>query len=163
MAWWDPRISDAERDEMKRSMLEERPDADLENLLMGELDGPASSDRPDLPVWDYLSFTESHPEVVLSDLTSIRFPVLYFEGESGVTSVDEQLKPIPRSYKGRVPEPLYVVNAEAIVRRYAMEHEAGLQVWDHDARGVVRLQPLGAWRDVLQAWIATLERTAASS
>ncbi|GAA4756531.1 hypothetical protein GCM10025783_32330 [Amnibacterium soli] len=162
MPWWDARVSDAERDEMKRNMLEERPDADLENLLMGELDAPASPDRPDLPVWDYLSFTESHPEVALSDLTSVRFPVLYFEGESSVTSVDEEMKPLPRSYKGRVPESLYVIDAVAIVRRYAMEHEAGLQVWDHEARGIVRLQPLAAWRDVLQAWTETLQRTAAS-
>lgn len=152
-------MSDAERDEMKRGMLEERPDADLENLLMGELYGPDSPDRPDLPVWDYLSFIDDHPEVGLSDLTSVRFPVLYFEGGAGVTSVDEELKPFPRSYKGRVPEPLYVIDAAAIVRRYAMEHEAGLQMWDHDARGIVRLQPLAAWGGVLEAWVQTLERT----
>lgn len=162
MPWWDPRISDAERDEMKRNMLEEQPDADLENLLMGELYGPASPDRPDLPVWDYLSFTEAHSEVALNDLTSVRFPVRYFEGESGVTSVDEELKPFPRSYKGRVPEPAYLIDAAAIVRGYAMEHAAGLQEWDHDARGIVRLPPRGAWREVLQAWIETLEGTAAS-
>lgn len=162
MPWWDPKISEAERDEMRRHMLEERPNADLENLLMGELYGPASPDRPDLPVWDYVSFTGSHSEVVLSDLTSVRFPVLYFEGESTVTSVDEELKPFPRSYTGRVPQSMYVIDAEAIVRRYGMEYEAGLHEWDHHARGIVRLQPHGAWSHVLQAWTETLTLTADS-
>jgi hypothetical protein len=158
--WWDPTLSDEERDAMKRDMLEDRPDLDLENLLMGELAGPASPDRPDLPVWEYRSYVTSRPGVALSDLTKVRFPVLYFEGTSTVTSVDEELKPIPSSYKGRVPEPLYVIDAEAIIHRYEMEYDAGLQVWDHDARGIVRLQPFESRRAVMQAWVQTLQRVA---
>lgn len=162
MAWWDPNLSVEDREALQRDLLEDRPGLDLDNLLMGELAGPASPDRPDLPVWEYRSHVRSRPDVSLADLTRVRFPVRFFEGPADVTSVDEELKPFPRSFRGPVPEPVYVIDAEAILRRYEMEHDAGLQEWDHDARGIVRLQPLAARRPVIEAWVRTLERVARS-
>ncbi|RIX28270.1 hypothetical protein D1781_12500 [Amnibacterium setariae] len=153
-------MDDEEREALRQELLRDHPDLDLENLLMGELAGPASPDRPDLPVWEYRAFVRDHPGADPATLAAIRFPVRYAEGTSGVTSIAEQLKPYPRSFRGRVPEPVVVIDADAIARRYEMEHEAGLQEWDHDARGIVRLQPLAAWREVTRAWFDTLERTA---
>lgn len=157
MPWWDPVVSDEERAALARELLNDRPDADLENLLMGELAGPASTDRPDLPVWEYGSYVSNHPAVALSDLTRVRFPVLFFEGTPTVTSIDEELKPFPRNYKGAIPGLRYVVDATAILRRYEMAYEAGLHEWDHNARGIVRLHPIESWRALTQAWVQTLE------
>ena len=144
-------------------MLGDRPGLDLEHLLMGGLAAPASPDRPDLPVWEYRSYVFNHPEVGLEDLTRVRFPVPYFEGTAGVASIDEELKPFPRSCGGPARSSAYVVDAVAVVARYEMEHEAGLQVWDSDARGIVRLRPLEARRPILQVWVETLRPAAPPS
>jgi hypothetical protein len=149
--------SDAEIRQLVGSLKAERPDLDWDNLLSGALAGPAGPDRPDLPVWEYPNIARDNPDVQLRDLTAVRFPVRYFEGPSSVTSIDEELRPLPSSYKGTAPKPRYIITAEAIIRRYAAMHEAGLIVWDPNERGIVYVKPLGAQRKVLAQWIHTLQ------
>jgi hypothetical protein len=83
---WQP-LDEQKRLAIARSILEAHPAHDLDNSLAGALAGPASPDRPNLPVWDYLDFVAVHPSTSLAELTAVRFPVLLYEGESSVTSV----------------------------------------------------------------------------
>ena len=154
MSKWEP-LDEDERRAVVRAILEEHPGHDVANSLSGALLGPATADRPNLPVWEYLDFVAAHPSVPLSALTAVRFPVLYFEGESSVSSIDEDLRP-PPSHLKHVPKMTVVLDAEALVRRYVMEHDAGLVEWDPRSRGIRYLVPVGARRSVLQEWFATL-------
>lgn len=61
-------------------------------------------------MWNYLDFVAANPSVRLAELTSVRFPVLLFEGESSVTSIDEGLRP-PPSHLRQVPRPTVVIDA----------------------------------------------------
>lgn len=49
-------MTEDQRLEIVRDLQEDHPDLDWENLLAGSLAGPASTDRPDMPVWEYRSF-----------------------------------------------------------------------------------------------------------
>ena len=72
-------FDDRERLRTGQSFHEEHPNLDLENSLGGALAGPASPDRPDLPVWDFFEIVQGENSVSLSELSA---PVLCFEGES---------------------------------------------------------------------------------
>lgn len=156
MTEWEP-LDEERRLAIVRDVLEAHPEHDLANSLSGALLGPASPDRPSLPVWEYLEFVATNPSVPLSVLTAVRFPVLFFEGESSVTSIDEGLRP-PPSHLKRVPRSTVAIDAEALTRRYVAEHEAGLVEWDERSRGIRYLAPVAARRPVLQQWFATLPR-----
>jgi hypothetical protein len=153
---WEP-FDERERLEIVRDILRQHPEHDIANSLGGALAGPASPERPDVPVWDYLRFIESHPSTPLSELTAIRFPVLHFEGVSSVASIDEWLRP-PPSHLKTAPRSIFVIDAESLIRRYAMEHDAGLVEWDPRSRGIRYLAPFAALRPVMQAWFETLAR-----
>lgn len=148
----DPERTDAEVAALVRKMKEDRPDLDWDNLLTGRLAGPASSDRPDVPVWDYVTFVDAHPEVRIGDLTAVRFPVRFFEDSCSVTSVDEELRPLPFSFKGTPPQPRFPQTPRTVIDRYKALHDAGVITWDPDQRGVVYLKPAGSYRAVLNAW-----------
>jgi hypothetical protein len=120
----EPERTDAEVAELVKRMKEDRPDLDWDNLLTGRLAGPATPDRPDVAVWDYVTFVDNHPEVRLSDLTAVRFPVRYFEGSSSVTSVDEELRPFPSSFKGTPPQPRFLETPHTVIDRYRALHDA---------------------------------------
>ena len=152
----DPELTDAQVRDLVRDMKEDRPDLDWDNLLMGRLAGPATPDRPNVPVWDYLDHSRRHPEVSFGTLTAARFPIRHFDGPWNVTSVDEELKPFPASYRGPRPEPRFVVDAEAIVRRYAAFREAGIIEWAPTERGLLYVRPLSAHRAVIHTWMQTL-------
>jgi hypothetical protein len=154
----EPERSDAEVQDQVRGLRADRPELDWDNLLMGRLAGPPSPSRPNVPVWDYLTFANDNPAVLLGDLTAVRFPVRYFEGPWDVTSIDEWLKPFPSSYQGTPPKPRFAMTAETVISRYAALHEAGLIQWDPEQRGIVYLQPLSSQRKALQAWAQTLDR-----
>jgi hypothetical protein len=148
----EPEQTDAEVEGLVRELRNDRPDLDWDNLLMGRLAGPASPDRPPVPIWEYLSYAGSHPEVPLSALTAARFPVRYFEGSTSVTSIDEELKPFPSSYKGTPPKPRFPQTPQTVISRYTALHEAGVLAWDPIERGVSFLATMGTYRAVLLAW-----------
>lgn len=154
MTEWEP-LDEEKRLAIVRGILEDHPEQDIANSLGGALLGPASPDRPSLPVWEYLDFVAANPTVPLSELTAVRFPVLFFEGESSVTSIDEDLRP-PPSHLEQVPKSTVVIGAEALIRLYVAEYEAGLVEWDPRSRGVRYLVPVTARRPVLKEWFATL-------
>lgn len=148
----DGNESDEEIAARVRDMKAGRPDLDWDNLLTGRLAGPATDDRPDFPIWDYLDVVEADPNVSLRTLSAARFPVRYQEGIWSVTSIDEELRPTPTSYKGTLPAPRFVLDEAAIVRRYRALHEAGLIEWDAPSRGLVFLVPAAVYRPVMRAW-----------
>jgi hypothetical protein len=153
----EPEPTDAEVAALVQELKEDRPDLDWDNLLSGRLAGPVTPDRPDVPVWDYLAFVKRHPETRLADLTSARFPVRYLDGSWSVTSVDEDLRPVPSSYKGTLPEPAVTETAHTVISRYAALHDAGVIEWDPVERGVVHLKPIGSYTAVVHAWIRSLD------
>ena len=157
MEGWQP-FDEKERLALVREIREQQPNADLDNLLMGALAGPATPDRPDVPVWDYLTYAQQHPETPFSVLITVRFPVLLFGGVSSVTSVVEHLKPLPVSFRGVRPEPTYCIDAEAIIRQYMMLRDAGLIEWEPAWRGIRYTAPVDAIRPVMAAWYGTLEK-----
>jgi hypothetical protein len=151
---WKP-LDEGRRRAIVRDILEDHPEHDIANSSSGALLGPASPDRLCLPVWEYLDFVAANPSVPLSTLTAVRFPVLFFEGESDVTSIDEELRPLPSHLK-HTPKLTVVLDAEALIRRYIAEHDAGLVEWDPGSRGIRYLVPVTARRPVLKQWFATL-------
>jgi len=152
---WEP-YDERDRLEVVKGIVEQHPQVDLANSLSGALAGPASPDRPDVPVWNYLELAQSDPSVSLAQLSAVRFPVLFFEGESSVDSVDEHLRPPPSHLKVQPPPMRVVIDAPAVIRRFAMERDAGLVEWDPRSRGVRYLVPVAERTPVLQAWFETL-------
>ena len=69
-----------------------------------------------------------------------------------MTSIDEELKPFPSSYKGTPPKPRFAQTPKTVISRYAALHEAGLLAWDPIARGITYLATMGTSRPVLLAW-----------
>lgn len=155
MQEWEP-FDERERLKVVRNIVEQHPQVDLANSLGGALAGPASPDRPNVPVWDYLELAQSDPSLSLAELSAVRFPVLFFEGESSVSSVDEYLRPPPSHLKVQPPPPRFVIDAPAIIRRYRMERDAGLVEWDPRSRGIRYLVPVANRKPVLEAWVKTL-------
>lgn len=80
-----------------------------------------------------------------------------------MTSINEELKPIPSSYKGTPPTPLFKQDAMSVIRRYDALHKAGVVSWDAATRGLTYLQPVGAYTEVLNAWADDEKRRAATS
>lgn len=148
----EPERSDEEIAELVRELKADRPDLDWDNLLMGRLAGPASDDRPAVPVWDYPAVAASDPEIQLEDLAAVRFPVRYFEGGWSVTSVDEHLKPFPSSYEGTLLTPRFPRDAMSVIRMYQALHDADLVAWDADSRGLIYLQPIENHRATINSW-----------
>jgi hypothetical protein len=153
----EPERTDAELAELAERMKKDRPHLDWDNLLTGKLAGPATPGRPDVPVWDYITFVDNHPEVRLSDLTAVRFPVQYFKGSSSVTSVDEELRPFPSSLRGSPPQPRFPRTPHSVIDRYRALHDAEVITWDPDQRGVIYVKPTGSYRAVLYAWANSLD------
>ena len=125
------------------------PDFDVESVLGGHLAGPASADRPDVPVWQYAEYAAAS-ETTLEELLQIRFP-LWFYGGSTITSVAEELRP-PRV----VPE--VMATADEIIHRYEMMHAAGVLEWDSDARAVRQVKSMSEYRRVFSLWWSQLRR-----
>lgn len=149
----EPEQSDQEIADLVRRMKADRPDLDWDNLLMGRLAGPMTDDRPAAPIWEYPALAEAAPAVSMKDLTAARFPVRFVEGDWTVTSIDEELKPFPRSLKGPRPTPRVENSVESVIRKYRFLHDAGVIAWDPEARGLAYLQPIAVYRDALKAWI----------
>ena len=153
MALSDGIMSEHERLEKVRRLVESAPDGvDVELLLAGSLAGPVSADRPDVPVWEYVDYAATHPDVTLADLAAVRFPVRNERGDTFPTSIDEQRKPGPR--------PTDVRTIRDVVELYAAMHEAGLLRWDAATRTIVQLDPPPSYdvAAVHAAWRARIAR-----
>ena len=95
-----------------------RADFDVDSMIAGHLAGPASPDRPNVPVWEYRAYVEASGSTI-KQLAGVRFPVEFFVGGSTVTSIAEELRPLP------VPSGVSPT-AEDILRQYEMMHSAGV-------------------------------------
>jgi hypothetical protein len=144
--------SDEEIVELVDRMKAERPGLDWDNLLMGRLAGPVDEDRPDFPIWEYPAAMNTDPSLTLGSLAAARFPVRYFGGGWSVTSIDEELKPAPTSYKGRLRPSRFRLDAGAVIRRYRGLHDAGVIAWDAESRGLVYVEPPEAYQPIMKAW-----------
>ncbi len=58
-------LSEERRLEIMRGLKDRFPRRNIEDLLGGHLAGPASPDRPPVPVWDYLHYIGSSPDTRL--------------------------------------------------------------------------------------------------
>jgi len=146
----DSSMTEGERRERVRMLVESAPDGvDIESLLAGSLAGPESTDRPDVPMWEYVEYAATHPGVTLHDLGAVRFPIRNARGDTTFpTSIDELLKP------GNVPVGLARTRRD-IVDLFAVMHAAGLLGWDAATRTIVQVDAPSsdvaalhaAWRD----------------
>jgi len=154
-------VSDELTEERRLKMLQELneaarhagfPDFDAERLAAGNLAGPASRDRPPVPVWEYLDYVAHHPEVSIDEISQIRFPISFYGGESMVTSIAEHTAP------GPVP-PTFAVTAEDIVRLFALMHDAGAMQWNVETRTIEEVEPRATYAPaIFEEWRSQLKR-----
>lgn len=150
----DDELSEAQRQEILRTLRQEQPDVDIDGLVAGKLAGPASGDRPPVPVWEYLDYPGEHPELSLEWIVQVRFPIDFFGGGSTVTSIAEHLAPGPHPAR-------FVLDAGDIVRLYRLRHEAGALRWNAETRTHEETMPQSAYvKAVYATWAAELERKA---
>jgi hypothetical protein len=124
----------------------ERQRPGLAKLAGGVLAGRATPDRPDVPIWDYLQFAADHPEVTLDALSTVRFPVIFFEGEDfTIDSVVESLRTDP--FPPPVPKTL-----DSVIDRWNTLHAAGVVEWNSDKRAVEMIRPMSEYKRVLGEW-----------
>ncbi|MFG6504546.1 hypothetical protein [Microbacterium sp. P05] len=124
------------------------------SLAAGKLAGPATPDRPDVPVWEYEQYVETHSDVRLADLLATRFPVIFHGGtDSTITSVTEELRTEPLS-------PQMPVTLASVIEKWSRLHAAGIVRWDSDRRAVEHLRPIDDYNSVIQEWGAPLRNNA---
>ena len=117
-------------------------------LAGGKLGGRATPDRPDVPIWQYQRHADTHPEVALDDLVSVRFPVIFYGGvDSTIDSAAEYLRtdPIPPS------TPFTLDN---VIDMWAWLHAAGVVRWESARRAVEHVRPFTEYRAALEEWRA---------
>lgn len=133
MTLGDSNMSEDERRETVRMLVESAPDGvDIESTLAGSLAGQESTDRPDVPMWEYVEYAATHPDVMLHDLGAVRFPIRNERGDTTVTSIDELRRP------GLAPAAVHPTRRD-IVDLYAVMHAAGLLRWDAATRTIVQV------------------------
>jgi hypothetical protein len=116
----------------------------------GVLAGRATPSRPAVPVWDYLAYHAANPDVSLTDLAAVRFPVVFYGGQSStVTSINELLDP------GPIP-PTTVLTVESVIGMYAYLHDAGILGWNPETRAVEHLRPDEEYAAAVKRWGSTL-------
>jgi hypothetical protein len=128
------------------------PDVDIEALAAGSLAGPASPDRPPVPVWEYLDYQAAHPELSMDALAQIRFPIeLHGGGVRMVTSLAELTLAGPR-------RPTYQVRPEDLIRLYQLIHESGGMIWNAPTRTHQEVKPPASYvQQVAEIWRGELE------
>ncbi|HEY8716995.1 hypothetical protein [Pengzhenrongella sp.] len=131
----DSGMTEDERRERVRMIVESAPDGvDIESTLAGVLVGPESTDRPDVPMWEYVEYAATHPDVTLHDLGAVRFPIRNARLDTTYpTSIDELLKP----GNGHVG---LARTRRDIVDLFAVMHEAGLLRWEAATRTIVQVE-----------------------
>ena len=137
--------------EAKRLAILERLERDrpgLSKLTAGVLAGPATPDRPDVPIWEYLRFADTHPEVSIDELARIRFPLVFFGGEeSTVQAAAEELEPHPAPTR-------WLQTIETVVEQWSALFTAGVVRWNSELRAVEMILPMTEYRRVLTEWAA---------
>ena len=126
----------------------ERTRPGLSKLAGGQLAGRATPDRPNVPIWDYLTFAAAHPEISIDELAQIRFPLVYFGGEDfTIESAADDLK--PRPIPSRKP-----LTLETVVDMWVALFTGGIVRWNSDLRAVEMIQPMSDYARVLREWDA---------
>lgn len=120
------------------------PRLDVRGLFGGSLAGPASDDRPPVPMWEYPRYLRDNPEVSIGELTTTRVLIRTLAG-AVVLSIEELMRP------GPVPQsrPL---DAEDVIRLYRLIHEAGAMTWDAATRSHVETKSPQAYAEVYARW-----------
>lgn len=143
---------DDERVARVRAVLGPGAPGGIEVLAAGVLAGPASPDRPAIPVWQYLDYLAAHPGVTLDDLTQARFPTVLYSGETTVNSIAELIAPGPIAST-------YAITAEDIVRLYQLKYEAGALRWNPETRTHEEIKPADSYvGKVFPGWRNELEK-----
>ncbi|MGA1813957.1 hypothetical protein VH571_16360 [Frondihabitans sp. 4ASC-45] len=115
-------------------------------LAGGTLAGPATPNRPNVPIWEYASYSEQHPDVEIDDLVAIRFPVIFYGGdEFTIYSAAEYLRTDP------VPPPR-PMGLDSIIDMWRHLHAAGIVAWDSEKRAVEHRQPISAYKAAVAEW-----------
>ncbi|WIB65755.1 hypothetical protein [Curtobacterium sp. MCBD17_040] len=111
----------------------------------GTLAGPATPDRPDIPVWDYQRHVDEHPDVDIADLIAVRFPVVLYGGEDfTITSVADHLNLPVR------PSQPWTLATELDMWNHL--HTAGIVRWNSERRAVEHIRPQDDYRAALHEW-----------
>lgn len=127
-----------------RSLEAEHPGAAA--LAAGELAGPATPDRPNVPIWEYENYAEQHPDVNVDDLVTVRFPVIFHGGNDfTIDSAAEYLRTDP------VPPPTPMTLGE-VIDLWRHLHAAGVVAWDSDRRAVEHCRPFDDYEIAVAAW-----------
>lgn len=115
-------------------------------LAAGTLAGPATPNRPNVPVWEYATYVAGHPEVGIDDLVAVRFPVIFYGGEAfTIDSAAEYLRKDP------VPPPTSM-SLDSVIDMWRHLHAAGVVVWDDSRRAVEHRQPFDAYKAAVAEW-----------
>lgn len=117
------------------------------------LAGRATSNRPNVAIWDYQRYADDHADVSMEDLIEVRFPVVFFGGDGfTIDSAAEYLRtdPVPAS-----PNP----SVSKVVEMWSVLHAAGVVRWDAQRRAVEHVKPLEEYRTVLRQWHAEQRNT----
>ncbi|WP_146243995.1 hypothetical protein [Curtobacterium sp. MCBD17_013] len=137
-------MPEEERLAILQSLEAEHPGAAA--LAGGTLAGPATPDRPNVPIWEYENYAEQHPDVDLEDLVAVRFPViLHGSDDFTVDSAAEYLRTDP------VP-PTTPMTLGSVVDLWRHLHATGVVAWDSDRRAVEHRRPLDDYRTAVAAW-----------
>ena len=152
------KLSEEHRSEIFRELNEAAqragsPNFEAERLAAGHLAGPASIDRPPVPVWEYLDFVTKHPGVSVNEFSQVRFPISFHGGGSTVTSIAEHTAP------GPIPA-TFVVTAEDIAYLYALMHDEGAMQWNATTttRTIEELKPHASYAPaIFKKWRSQLE------
>lgn len=125
----------------------ERTREGLSSKAAGTLAGPATPDRPDVPVWKYEDFHRAHPDVSMETLAGTRFPVVFFGGDRfTIDSVAEHLDNDP----AWIPS----MTIESVIDSWRALFEAGVVRWDSQRRAVEFIKPDEDRKKVYEAWWA---------
>jgi hypothetical protein len=131
----------------------DHPGRELSSRAAGRLAGPATKDRPDVPIWNYLGYLASHPDADTAELIAIRFPVIFFGGnESTIESAEEFL----------LEGPVAATNPptfESVVGMWQYLHAAAVVRWNSELRAVEHIQPFERYRKALREWREVLRST----
>jgi len=123
----------------------------LSKTASGTLAGPATRDRPNVPIWDYEQYGQEHLEVKLEDLVAVRFPVIFYGGEDfTIDSAAERLRKDPVA-------PAVPVTLASVLDLWKQLHAAGVVAWDHDRRAVEHVRPQQVYDAVLARWGTDLQ------
>lgn len=115
----------------------------LATAASGTLAGPASSGRPDIPIWECERYVADHPDSTLEELIQVRLPVVFFGGEEfTITSVAEELR-------NCATPPHTPITVSSVIDRWGRLHAACVVRWDSARRAVEHVRSIDAYRTII--------------